>query len=306
MEGSWTPQIGVKNLYQYNGTELNEDLELDVNMTFFRTYDAAIGRWWQIDPLGEMAMNYNGYNFSFINPIKFADPWGDLPSDKTKRKIRKAKRQAKRGKCPSSRGGKKKNKPKRQKNTKQDKNRRTNQNSSGRTDTKYDNKWSPIFEWDTNFDSGTAGSRIFSTAGLNDPIMRPTLTHNIPNPNITSDFPIRTRVSTRPRLYFSSLGSFLNRWEANVNRGGDNINIYPSGANPGESVVVAPVLTSRDISFLNGGGNVGSLNLHDRNQQLQLRMVVEEFRTFRITFRGVWPFRTRTLTPLSPRHPANR
>ncbi|MFK8101142.1 MAG: RHS repeat domain-containing protein, partial [Saprospiraceae bacterium] len=45
MNGPWAPQLPTRNLYQYNGKELNEDFGLDWNDYGARWYDAAIGRW---------------------------------------------------------------------------------------------------------------------------------------------------------------------------------------------------------------------------------------------------------------------
>ncbi len=51
MEGTWVPQIGVGNQYQYNGKELNEDFGLNWNDYGARWYDVAIGRFTSVDPL---------------------------------------------------------------------------------------------------------------------------------------------------------------------------------------------------------------------------------------------------------------
>lgn len=44
-------------------------------------YDPAIGRWWQVDPksdFGDM-VSWSPYNYSFNNPIRYNDPFGDCP-----------------------------------------------------------------------------------------------------------------------------------------------------------------------------------------------------------------------------------
>ncbi len=71
--GLQSPQVGVENLYQFNGTE--EIPELGWNHTLFRTYDPSIGRWGQIDPKGtERESHYVGLG---NNPIRLSDPIGD-------------------------------------------------------------------------------------------------------------------------------------------------------------------------------------------------------------------------------------
>jgi RHS repeat-associated protein len=41
----------LDNKYQFNGIELNDDFGLNLNLTDFRPYDPAAGRWSQVDPL---------------------------------------------------------------------------------------------------------------------------------------------------------------------------------------------------------------------------------------------------------------
>ncbi len=60
--------------YRYNGMERNEELGLD--LAPFRSYDPAIGRWMQIDPMAEAMPGLTPYRFGFNNPISFADPSG--------------------------------------------------------------------------------------------------------------------------------------------------------------------------------------------------------------------------------------
>ena len=78
-----------KNRYLYNqGTgEVTFDTEripeLSMDLTQFRAYDPALGRWWQVDPLADEMSSWTPYNYSFNNPIRFNDPLGDAPGAKS-------------------------------------------------------------------------------------------------------------------------------------------------------------------------------------------------------------------------------
>jgi len=77
MEGSWSQQsTNPDNSYKFNGIERNEDFGLNWDMAEFRSYDPAIGRWHQIDPLAELAPEMTPYRFGFNNPILYSDPLG--------------------------------------------------------------------------------------------------------------------------------------------------------------------------------------------------------------------------------------
>ena len=73
--------------YRYNGMERNDELGLD--LAPFRSYDPAIGRWLQVDPLAELMPSMTPYRFGFNNPILWSDPWGLFESRKEARRFRR-------------------------------------------------------------------------------------------------------------------------------------------------------------------------------------------------------------------------
>ena len=65
----------LKNRYLYQGQELTQDFGLGVYQFELRNYDAAIGRWWQIDPYDQFHSPYVGMG---NNPIIGIDPTGGI------------------------------------------------------------------------------------------------------------------------------------------------------------------------------------------------------------------------------------
>jgi RHS repeat-associated protein len=76
----------LENRLKFNdGTELeskefNDGSGLEVYSTAFRSYDPQIGRFHQIDPLGEWTESWGLYIYAFNNPLSYNDPLG-LTSD---------------------------------------------------------------------------------------------------------------------------------------------------------------------------------------------------------------------------------
>lgn len=67
----------VPNNYLFNeASEQQSDLGTNWYNTLFRTYDPAIGRFMQTDPLADFYAGINPYSFAFNNPISYSDPDG--------------------------------------------------------------------------------------------------------------------------------------------------------------------------------------------------------------------------------------
>ncbi len=64
------------NRKKYNSYELNTDFDLNLNESFYRLHDPQIGRFWQVDP--KPRIDESPYNAMGDNPVKYADPLGDI------------------------------------------------------------------------------------------------------------------------------------------------------------------------------------------------------------------------------------
>lgn len=79
LSSSSTTTGANKNLYN-GGSEWQNDFSNmpDFYQTYYRNYDAAIGRWMAVDPVPESAESMSTYHYSGNNPIMFNDPMGNL------------------------------------------------------------------------------------------------------------------------------------------------------------------------------------------------------------------------------------
>jgi RHS repeat-associated protein len=67
---------GATQPYKYNGKELDRMHGLDLFDYGARHYDATLGRWFAVDPMGEKYYNISPYVYVANNPIRFIDTDG--------------------------------------------------------------------------------------------------------------------------------------------------------------------------------------------------------------------------------------
>lgn len=73
---------GIKiNPYLYNGKEANGHLGVNLFDYGARMYDPAIGRWFVVDPMADVAPGWSPYRAFYCNPIRYIDPSGLLEDD---------------------------------------------------------------------------------------------------------------------------------------------------------------------------------------------------------------------------------
>lgn len=78
MPGGLVPTQPNRNLYNGGSEWQNDFADLpDYYGTFYRNYDAALGRFIAIDPLAEENGSITPYHYAVNNPIGFNDPMGD-------------------------------------------------------------------------------------------------------------------------------------------------------------------------------------------------------------------------------------
>ena len=53
-----------------------DELNLNVYSAAFRTYDPALGRWWQQDPMQDAMPGLSAYHQTYGNPVNYRDPLG--------------------------------------------------------------------------------------------------------------------------------------------------------------------------------------------------------------------------------------
>jgi len=79
------PQYRKPYQYKYNGKEFQDELGLNWTSMDFRSYDNALGRFFNIDTFAELTYSITPYRFAYNNPIYWSDPtglWEDYYKDK--------------------------------------------------------------------------------------------------------------------------------------------------------------------------------------------------------------------------------
>lgn len=71
----------IEQRYQFNGKELQDELDLRWLDYGARMYHGDVGRWSVVDPLAELAPGWTPYRYAFNNPVRYIDPDGRVEKD---------------------------------------------------------------------------------------------------------------------------------------------------------------------------------------------------------------------------------
>lgn len=71
--------VGVEELRLFNGKELQREFGLNWMDYGARFYDAAVARWWVVDPMAEEYSEWSPYSYVLGNPLIYIDPDGKEP-----------------------------------------------------------------------------------------------------------------------------------------------------------------------------------------------------------------------------------
>ncbi|GHE72278.1 hypothetical protein GCM10011340_30660 [Roseivirga thermotolerans] len=90
--------LSKPNNYKFNGKEIQEEFDINIYDYGARNYDAALGRWFNVDPLADLYLETSPYGFVKNNPLVNREIDGryfDEKNEKTAAKMeRRAEKQA--------------------------------------------------------------------------------------------------------------------------------------------------------------------------------------------------------------------